>query len=67
MDLNNESVIGAATDGGGIRIVYTRVILLSRLFAFILVCIGVQIVWNGISELWGSLPPQISGGFIEGV
>ena len=32
---------------------------LSRLFAFILVCIGVQIVWNGISELWGSLPPQL--------
>jgi multiple antibiotic resistance protein len=30
---------------------------LSRLFAFILVCIGVQILWNGISELWGSLPP----------
>jgi multiple antibiotic resistance protein len=32
---------------------------LSRLFAFILVCIGVQILWNGISELWGSLPPQL--------
>jgi multiple antibiotic resistance protein len=33
---------------------------LSRLFAFILVCIGVQILWNGISELWGSLPPQLA-------
>jgi multiple antibiotic resistance protein len=30
---------------------------LSRLFAFILVCIGVQILWNGFSELWGSLTP----------
>jgi multiple antibiotic resistance protein len=29
---------------------------LSRLFAFILICIGVQIFWNGFSELWGSLP-----------
>ncbi|HTN43206.1 MAG TPA: MarC family protein [Nitrospiria bacterium] len=35
---------------------------LSRLFAFILVCIGVQILWNGISELWGSLPPQLPAG-----
>lgn len=31
---------------------------LSRLFAFILVCIGVQILWNGISELWGSMIPK---------
>jgi len=31
---------------------------LSRLFAFILVCIGVQILWNGLSELWISLPPK---------
>jgi len=29
---------------------------LSRLFAFILICIGVQILWDGFSELWPSLP-----------
>ena len=29
---------------------------LSRLFAFILVCIGVQLMWDGISQLVGSLP-----------
>lgn len=31
---------------------------LSSLFAFILICIGVQILWNGFSELWGSLPAK---------
>jgi len=31
---------------------------LSRLFAFILICIGVQILWDGISELLSSLPPR---------
>jgi len=31
---------------------------LSRLFAFILVCIGVQILWDGFSELWLSLADQ---------
>jgi multiple antibiotic resistance protein len=31
---------------------------LSRLFAFILICIGVQILWDGISQLWVSLPPK---------
>ena len=31
---------------------------LSRLFAFILICIGVQILWDGFSELWKSLPPR---------
>ena len=29
--------------------------VLSRLFAFILVCIGIQLVWNGVAELVGSL------------
>ena len=29
---------------------------LSRLFAFILICVGVQILWDGFSELWTSLP-----------
>lgn len=28
---------------------------LSRLFAFILICIGVQILWDGFSVLWTSL------------
>jgi multiple antibiotic resistance protein len=28
---------------------------LSRLFAFILICVGVQILWTGFSELWMSL------------
>ncbi|MBI3802850.1 MAG: NAAT family transporter [Nitrospirae bacterium] len=31
---------------------------LSRLFAFILICIGIQILWNGFSELWASLPAK---------
>jgi len=31
---------------------------LSRLFAFILICIGVQILWDGFSELWTSLPAK---------
>jgi multiple antibiotic resistance protein len=31
---------------------------LSRLFAFILICIGVQILWGGLSQLWTSLPPK---------
>jgi multiple antibiotic resistance protein len=29
---------------------------LSRLFAFILICIGVQLLWGGVSELWSGLP-----------
>ena len=32
--------------------------VLSRLFAFLLICIGVQLVWVGVSELWASLPPK---------
>jgi multiple antibiotic resistance protein len=32
---------------------------LSRLFAFILICIGVQLLWGGFAELWSGLPPQI--------
>ena len=31
---------------------------LARLFAFILVCIGVQLIWVGFSELWIALPPR---------
>jgi len=27
-----------------------------RLMAFILICIGVQILWTGVHELWGMLP-----------
>jgi multiple antibiotic resistance protein len=33
--------------------------VLSRLFAFILVCIGVQLLWGGFAELWSGLPPKI--------
>jgi multiple antibiotic resistance protein len=29
---------------------------LGRMFAFILVCIGIQILWTGFAELWASLP-----------
>jgi len=29
--------------------------VLSRLFAFILICIGVQLLWGGFSELWTGL------------
>jgi len=29
--------------------------VLLRLSAFILLCIGVQIMWNGVSSLWRSL------------
>ena len=31
---------------------------LGRLFAFILVCIGVQILWTGFADLWASLPAR---------
>jgi multiple antibiotic resistance protein len=31
---------------------------LGRLFAFILICIGVQILWTGFAELWSTLPPR---------
>jgi hypothetical protein len=27
-----------------------------RLSAFLLFCIGIQVAWNGLSELLGSLP-----------
>ena len=29
---------------------------LGRLFAFILICLGIQIFWNGFTDLWISLP-----------
>lgn len=29
-----------------------------RLSSFILLCIGVQILWNGVSALWLTLPPR---------
>jgi multiple antibiotic resistance protein len=29
---------------------------LGRLFAFILICIGIQILWTGFADLWISLP-----------
>jgi multiple antibiotic resistance protein len=32
--------------------------VLSRLFAFILVCIGVQLLWGGFAELWSGLPQK---------
>lgn len=31
---------------------------LARLFAFILICIGVQLFWNGFAEAWSSLPAR---------
>jgi len=31
---------------------------LGRLFAFILICIGIQILWTGFAELLASLPPR---------
>jgi multiple antibiotic resistance protein len=31
---------------------------LGRLFAFILICIGTQILWTGFAALWMSLPPR---------
>ena len=31
---------------------------LERFFAFILVCIGVQIFWTGFADLWASLPAR---------
>ena len=39
------------------RLGQTGTEVLSRFFSFILVCIGVQILWNGLSELLGSLLP----------
>jgi multiple antibiotic resistance protein len=39
---------------------------LSRLFAFILICIGIQLLWGGFSELWTGLsitaPVSVEGG-----
>ena len=29
-----------------------------RLSSFILLCIGIQIVWNGVRALWLTLPPR---------
>ena len=29
---------------------------LGRMFAFILICIGIQVLWAGFAELWTSLP-----------
>lgn len=37
----------------------TAMTVIIRLSAFLLVCIGVQIVWNGLSELLSSLPLHI--------
>lgn len=34
-------------------------LVLQRLSSFLLVCIGVQIVWNGASSLLKSLPPNV--------
>jgi small neutral amino acid transporter SnatA (MarC family) len=31
---------------------------LGRLFAFILICIGIQILWTGFAELLATLPPR---------
>jgi multiple antibiotic resistance protein len=31
---------------------------LGRLFAFILICLGIQIFWIGFAELWASLPAR---------
>lgn len=31
---------------------------LGRLFAFILICLGIQILWTGFTDLWVSLPRQ---------
>jgi multiple antibiotic resistance protein len=34
--------------------------VLSRLFAFILICIGVQLLWGGFAELWSGLPQTVT-------
>jgi multiple antibiotic resistance protein len=31
---------------------------LSRFFSFILICLGIQIFWNGFAELWAALPAR---------
>ena len=31
---------------------------MGRLFAFILICIGIQILWTGFADLWSSLPAR---------
>lgn len=31
---------------------------LGRLFAFILICLGIQVLWLGFAELWASLPAR---------
>lgn len=31
---------------------------LGRLFAFFLICIGIQVLWTGFAELWATLPPR---------
>jgi multiple antibiotic resistance protein len=41
--------LGAAIGPTGMNVII-------KLYAFLLVCIGVQILWNGSSQLLGSLP-----------
>jgi multiple antibiotic resistance protein len=31
---------------------------LGRMFAFILICLGIEILWRGVVELWLSMPPR---------
>ena len=35
--------------------------VIEQLTSFLLVCIGVQILWNGLSQLIGSLPLTVTG------
>lgn len=37
----------------------TGMTVIARLSSFLLVCIGVQILWNGLSTLISSLPPRV--------
>jgi multiple antibiotic resistance protein len=36
----------------------TAMTVIVRLSSFLLVCIGVQIIWNGVSSFWASIPAR---------
>ena len=48
--------LGHATLAGGPRVGTTGMTVILQLTSFLLVCIGVQIVWNGAKALLAPLP-----------
>jgi multiple antibiotic resistance protein len=48
----------AFADGLARALGSTAMSVIMRLSSFLLVCIGVQIIWNGLSALLKTLPPH---------